>query len=76
MLEYREKTPRELIQYLKPKLQAFVLHNYVVSWLDFQFRELFTSILPDTLISCVDFSENYTLKFKTKFKVCIGTMIK
>jgi Zn ribbon nucleic-acid-binding protein len=30
-LEYRETTPHELIQYLKPKLQAFVLHNNVAS---------------------------------------------
>jgi hypothetical protein len=37
-LEYCETTPRELLDYLKPKLQAFVLHNYVASWQDLQFR--------------------------------------
>jgi hypothetical protein len=34
-LEYRETTPCELIEYLKPKLQSFVLHNYVATWQDF-----------------------------------------
>jgi hypothetical protein len=32
VLEYRETLPRELIEYLKPKLRAFVLHNYIASW--------------------------------------------
>jgi hypothetical protein len=31
-LEYRKTTLCELIQYLKPKFQAFVVHNYVASW--------------------------------------------
>jgi hypothetical protein len=30
-LEYRETKPSELFEYLKPKLQAFVLHNYIAS---------------------------------------------
>jgi hypothetical protein len=67
-LEYRETTPCELIEYLKPRLQAFVLHNYVASWQDFQFRELLSSVPPDTLVSCVDFSENYTLKVQNEIQ--------
>jgi hypothetical protein len=31
-LEYRKTTPLELISYLKPKVKAFVLHNYIASW--------------------------------------------
>ena len=68
ILEYRETKPSELIDYLKPKLQAFVLHNYISSWQDFQFKELFTSVPSDTLISCVDFSENYTLKIQNEIQ--------
>jgi hypothetical protein len=67
-LEYQETTPRELIQYVKPKLQAFLLHNYVASWQDFQFREFFSSVPPNTLVSCVDFSENYTLKVQNEIQ--------
>ena len=67
-LEYRESPPRELILYLKSKLQSFVLHNYIGSWQDFQFKELFGSVPTDTLISCVDFSENYTLKVQNEIQ--------
>jgi hypothetical protein len=66
--EYRESPPRELIAYLKPKLQTFVLHNYIATWQDFQFRELFGSVPTDTLISYVDFSENYTLKVQNEIQ--------
>jgi hypothetical protein len=67
-LEYRETTPCEFIEYVKPKLTAFVLHNYVASWQDLQFKELFIFVPPNTLISCVDFSENYTLKIPNKIQ--------
>jgi hypothetical protein len=67
-LEYRETKPSELFEYLKPKLQAFVLYNYIASWQDFEFKELFSSIPPDTLISCVDFSENYMLKIQNEIQ--------
>jgi hypothetical protein len=67
-LEYRETAPCELLYYLKPKLQAFVLHNYVASWQDFQFRELFSSVPLGTLISCIDFSENYILKVQNEIQ--------
>ena len=67
-LEYRETSPRKFLDYLKPKLQAFVLHNYVASYQDFQFCELFSSIPPNTLISCIDFSENYAPKVQNKIQ--------
>ena len=68
LLLYREIPPRELINYLKPKLQASVLHNYIASWQDFQFKELFSSVPPDNSISCIDFSENYTLKVQNEIQ--------
>jgi hypothetical protein len=37
-LEYQESLACELVEYLKPKLTAFVLHNYVASWQDYQFK--------------------------------------
>jgi hypothetical protein len=65
-LEYRESVPHEFYDHLKSKMMSFVLYNFVASWQDFQFRELFTSVPPNTLISCVDFSENYTLKIQNE----------
>jgi hypothetical protein len=66
--EYQETKPSDLFEYLKPKLQAFVLHNYIASWQDFEFRELFSSVPPNTLISCVNFSKNYTLKIQNEIQ--------
>jgi hypothetical protein len=51
-LQYRETPAYEFFHYLWPKLESFVLHNYVASWQDFQFKELFNSVFPQTLISC------------------------
>jgi hypothetical protein len=65
-LEYREITLRELISNLKSKVKAFVHHNYIASWQDFQVRELFSSCPLDTLIPCIDFSENYILKIQNE----------
>jgi hypothetical protein len=50
-LEYQETPARELVEYLKPKLTVFVLHNHVASWQDYQFKELFSSVPRNTLIS-------------------------
>ena len=68
VLEYRKTLSCELIEYLKPKLRAFVLHNYIALWQDYQFREMFAPVPPSSLISCVDFFENYTLKVQNKIQ--------
>lgn len=52
----------DLIEYLKPKLQFFIIHNYIANWQQFQFKACLFDIPPKTIISCVDFSENYTMK--------------
>jgi hypothetical protein len=67
-LEYQETPARELVEYLKPKLTTFVLYNYVASWKDYQFKELFSSVPRNTLISCIDFSENYTFKIQNEIQ--------
>ena len=61
-IQYCETKPSELIDYLKPKLREFIVHNFLASWQDVQFKELFTSIPYGTLISCIDFSQNYSMK--------------
>jgi len=53
---------------LKPKLAEFIVHNFLASWQDLQFKELFTSVPYSTLISCVDFSENYSMKVQNEIQ--------
>jgi len=31
-IDWKENAPIDLIECLKPKLQYFVFHNYIVSW--------------------------------------------
>ena len=45
-----------------------MLHNYVASWHDYHFKELFASIPSRTLISYIEFSKNYTLKVQYKIQ--------
>lgn len=65
---YCETKPFDLIQYLKPKLSQFILHNFIASWQDFEFKQLFTSIPGDSIISCMDFSENYSMKIQNEIQ--------
>jgi len=63
---YCETKPSELFEYLKPKLSQFIVYNFLASWQDLQFKEFFSSVLDDTLISYVDFSENYSMKVQNE----------
>jgi hypothetical protein len=56
----------EFIDYLKPKLQYFVHHNFVSCWQDRQFRECLKHFLIDTIISEVEFAENYNFEVQNE----------
>ena len=60
-VEYHETQPRALLDYLKPRLKTFIAHNYFATWQEAQFQDLMCGIPSDTVISCIDFSENYTM---------------
>jgi hypothetical protein len=61
-LEYCETQPAKLLEYLSPCFKEFVLRNYVSRWQDLQFRECLKNIPFDTMLSYVDFSNNYMMK--------------
>jgi hypothetical protein len=65
-LEYKETPSCDLIQYMQPCLKEFVLHNYIARWQDSQFKEVLSNVFDDMVISCIDFSENYTMKIHNK----------
>lgn len=63
-----KKTPAdELIDYLRSKLQYFVQHNFTACWQDKQFKECLRSFPKDSVVSVVDFVENY--KFEVQSEV-------
>ena len=61
--EYKRIKPSELTQHLKPYLQDFIIHNYVIAWQDLQFKELFVFVLHGSINSC---HENYTMKVQNE----------
>ncbi len=67
-LEYHKTPPLHLIQYLKPWLKEFVLHNYVARWQDAQFRKLLNNVFNDMVVCCIDFSENDMMKIQNKIQ--------
>jgi hypothetical protein len=65
-MTYNDTRPVELIEYLKPCLLEFVVHNFVTCWQKKEFKRFLKHILENTIISCIDFSENYALKVQNE----------
>jgi hypothetical protein len=63
---YNETFPRELISYLKPRLQSFVTHNFIAKWQEHHFKLILMTIPNISIISCVDFSENYIMQVQNE----------
>jgi hypothetical protein len=57
---YKNTLAAEFITYMKPNLQAFIKHNYVVCWQDAQCSLAMEMLQAGTILSHVDFAENYT----------------
>jgi hypothetical protein len=56
---FHETTPKDLISYLKPQFEIFLLHNF---WLDAEFKEFIKTMSERCVISCVNLLKNYTIK--------------
>jgi hypothetical protein len=37
-IEFHETPSKDLISYLRPRFESFVLHNFLVKWQDVQFK--------------------------------------
>ena len=65
-LVYKKTLPEDLIEYMKPKLQHFVTHNFVARWEDKQFKACIKGFGRDSVISVVDFAENYKFEIQNE----------
>ena len=50
------------VDYLRQKLQPFIVHNYVAKWQAEQYKVSIDTFPPDSILSVVDFAENYTFQ--------------
>ena len=65
-LVYEESTSDKLVSYLKPKLQDFARHSFVAKWEDEQFRTCLENFPADTMVSVVDYAENYSFEVQNE----------
>jgi hypothetical protein len=67
-LEYKETTTVELIEFMKPKLSFFVKHNFLATWQDAKFKEQLSNLPGHIVLTCVDFSKNYSMKLQNEIQ--------
>ncbi len=65
-LVYKKTTSNEMIDYLKPKFQHFVKHNFVVCWEDKQFKAYLKAFPNQSVVLVVDFVENYFFEIQNE----------
>ncbi len=45
-----------------------MLHNYIARWQDVHFKKAMSNVSNDMVISCIDFSKNYTMKIQNEIQ--------
>ena len=65
-LQYMETPPRALIDYLKLKLVEYIVLNFISKWQEKEFKSTLSKLMPNTILSCIDFNQNYSLKVQDK----------
>jgi hypothetical protein len=74
-VEYNEILARDLISYMKPKLTEFITHNFIAQWQDCKFKEMLKAFPKDAMLSCIDFSENYTMMIQNEIQSMYGRKV-
>jgi hypothetical protein len=64
-LRYKETTTKMFLDYLRPKLKRFVLHNYVFKFQEEQYNICLNTFPPTFILSIMDFAKNYSLQWLT-----------
>jgi len=61
-LVYKNISSDEFIDYMKPKLQHFVRHNFMAKWEDKHFKNCIKHFLTNIMVFVVDFAANYSFE--------------
>jgi hypothetical protein len=67
-VEYMEGPPADLIDRLKTSLKFFVTHNFLARWQNEEFKQQLRDLPVNSVLSCVDFNENYTMKVQDEIQ--------
>ncbi len=71
-LVYKRTTSNEMLDYLKPKLQVFVRHNFNVQWQDKHFKMCIKSFPIGTVVQLLILFRTTILRCKMRFNACIN----
>lgn len=59
---FKQTSVSEFLDFLRPKLAKFVAHNFVARWQDKQAHLAMSTLPEDTILSHIDFAENYSFQ--------------
>jgi thiaminase len=65
-LVYKTTSSDEFIDYMKPKLQHFVRHNFVARLEDKHFKKCIKHFPSNVMVYVVDFVKNYSFEMQNK----------
>jgi hypothetical protein len=65
---FMETSAREFVEFLQPKLAKFVSHNFVARWQDQQCYLAMENLPEDTILSHIDFAQNYSFQMQNEIQ--------
>ena len=65
-LEHKMTPPVDLVTALKASLEKILTHNFEAKWQDHQFKACIDNLLPDAIVSVIDFAKNYSFKWQNE----------
>ena len=61
-MTYQNTAAPIYLDYLREKLRPFIVHNYIAKWQAERYKESIDTFPPESILSAVDFAENYTFQ--------------
>jgi len=65
---YKTISFAEFVDYMKPKLQHFIKHNFIARWQDKHFKHYIKSFPTNIVVSIVDFVKNYGFEVQNEIQ--------
>lgn len=65
---FMQTSTKEFLEYLRPKLARFVVHNFVARWQDHQCHLAMENLPHDAILSHIDFAENYSFQMQNEIQ--------
>jgi hypothetical protein len=61
-LQYKKTTSRFFLDYMRPRIRKFIIHNFIVCFQVEQYKICLDTFLKTSMMLVIDFAKNYTFK--------------